>query len=73
MVRRQGAFLGARPLLRAARAGDIPWRWRAVVAGVLNGAVLPRTVDAPDYYALGYHIIFDTKPLVTVRREEEPA
>ena len=51
----------------------IPWSRRAVATGVLNSAVLPRTVDAPDYYALGYHVSFDTKPVVTVRWEEEPA
>ena len=49
----------------------ILWSRQAVATGVLNSAVLPRTVDAADDYGLGYHVIFDTKPVVTVRWEGE--
>ena len=53
--------------------GTILWSWLAVVMGILKGVVLPLSVDAPDDYALGYHVIQETKPVVTMRWDEEPA
>ena len=38
--------------------------------GVVDSAVFQRTVDAPDEYAPGYHVLLDTGPVVTVRWDQ---
>ena len=35
--------------------------------GVVDSAVFQRTVDHPDEFSPGYHLILDTGPMVTVR------
>ena len=39
-------------------------------AGVVDSAVFQRTVDRPDEYSAGYHVILDSGPLVTVRWDQ---
>ena len=36
------------------------------IKGVVDSAVFQRTVDAPDEYAPGYHVVLDIGPVVTV-------
>ena len=43
------------------------WGRYAGSKGVVDSAVFQRTVDRPDEYAPGYHVILDNGPLVTVR------
>ena len=38
--------------------------------GVVDSAVFQRTVDYPDEYAPGYHVVLDTGPVVTVRWDQ---
>ena len=38
--------------------------------GVVDSAVIQRTVDYPDEYAPGYHVVLDTGPVVTVRGDQ---
>ena len=40
------------------------------IKGVVDSAVFQRTVDWPDEYAPGYHVILDTGPVVTVRWDQ---
>ncbi len=38
--------------------------------GTVEANVYQRTVDFPDEWANGYHVMLDTKELVTVRRNQ---
>ena len=38
--------------------------------GVIDSAVFQRTVDHPDDYAPGYHVILETGKVVTVRWDQ---
>jgi len=38
--------------------------------GVVDSAVFQRTVDFPDEYAPGYHVVLETGPVVTVRGDQ---
>ena len=44
----------------------ILWGRYLGATGVVDSAVFQRTVDAPDEYAPGYHVVLDTGPVVTV-------
>ena len=37
--------------------------------GVVDSAVFQRTVDYPDEYAPGYHVVLDSEEVVTVRSD----
>ena len=39
-------------------------------AGVVDSAVFQRTVDRPDEYSAGYHVILDSGPVITVRWDQ---
>ena len=38
--------------------------------GVVDSAVFQRSVDYPDDYAPGYHVILDTKEVITFRWDQ---
>ncbi len=38
--------------------------------GLVDSAVFQRTVDYPDEYSPGYHVILDAGPVVTVRGDQ---
>ena len=38
--------------------------------GLVDSAVFQRTVDYPEEYSPGYHVILDTGPVVTVRSDQ---
>ena len=38
--------------------------------GVVDSAVFQRTVDFPDEYAPGYHVVLATGPVITVRWDQ---
>ncbi len=38
--------------------------------GLIDSAVFQRTVDYPDEYSPGYHVILDTGPWITVRWDQ---
>ena len=38
--------------------------------GIVDSAVFQRTVDYPDEYAPGYHVVLDAGPVVTVRWDQ---
>ena len=38
--------------------------------GVVDSAVFQRTVDYPDEYSAGYHVILDSGPVITVRWDQ---
>ncbi len=40
------------------------------VNGVVDSAVFQRTVDYPDEFAPGYHVVLDDGKVVTVRRDQ---
>ena len=42
----------------------------AGATGVVDSAVFQRTVDYPDEYAPGYHVVLDKGPVVTVRWDQ---
>ena len=44
----------------------ILWGRYLGATGVVDSAVFQRTVDAPDEYTPGYHVVLDTGPVVTV-------
>ena len=41
--------------------------------GAIDSAVFQRTVDYPDEFAAGYHVILDTGPVITVRWDQVKA
>ena len=49
---------------------SITWGRYVGTTGVVDTAVFQRTVDHPDEFAPGYHVVLDTGPVVTVRREQ---
>ena len=38
--------------------------------GVVDSAVFQRTVDYPDEYSSGYHVVLEAGPVVTVRWDQ---
>ena len=40
------------------------------IKGVVDSAVFQRTVDAPDEYSPGYHVVLDSGSVVTVRWDQ---
>ena len=38
--------------------------------GVVDSAVFQRTVDYPEEYSAGYHVILDSGPVITVRWDQ---
>ena len=48
----------------------ITWGRHAGTSGVVDSAVFQRTVDWPDEYAPGYHVVLDAGPVVTVRWDQ---
>ncbi len=38
--------------------------------GVVDSAVFQRTVDYPEEYSPGYHVILDSGPVITVRWDQ---
>ena len=42
----------------------------AGITGVVDSAVFQRTVDYPDDYAAGYHVMLDEEKVVTVRWDQ---
>ena len=54
---------------RGDRVAIISGRYKGI-KGVVDSAVFQRTVDYPDEYAPGYHVILDTGPVVTVRWDQ---
>ena len=40
------------------------------ITGTVESVVFQRTVDYPNEYAVGYHVVLDDGRVVTVRREQ---
>ena len=38
--------------------------------GVVHSAVFQRTVDYPEEYSAGYHVILDSGPVITIRWDQ---
>jgi hypothetical protein len=41
--------------------------------GVVDSAVFQRTVDYPEEYSAGYHVILDSGPVITIRWDQVDA
>lgn len=48
----------------------ITWGRYTGVTGLVDSAVFQRTVDHPDEFAPGYHVILDDGKVVTVRWDQ---
>ncbi len=48
----------------------ILWGVYAGINGVIDSAVFQRTVDCPDDYSAGYHVVLDDEIVVTVRWDQ---
>ena len=38
--------------------------------GVVDSAVFQRTVDYPEEYSAGYHVVLDSGPVITIRWDQ---
>ena len=54
---------------RGDRVTIISGRYKGI-KGVVDSAVFQRTIDVPDEYVPGYHVILDTGPVATVRWDQ---
>ena len=48
----------------------ILWGRYAGAVGVVDSAVFQRTMDRPDEFAPGYHVILDARQVVTLRWDQ---
>ena len=48
----------------------ILWGAYAGINGVVDSAVFQRTVDYPNDYSAGYHVVLDDERVVTVRWDQ---
>ena len=48
----------------------IGWGRYAVAVGVVDSAVFQKTVDYPDDYSAGYHVVLEDERVVTVRWDQ---
>ncbi len=59
--------------LQLSARGDrvtITWGRYAAATGLVDRPAFQRTVDCPDEFAPGYHVVLDTDELVTVRWDQ---
>ena len=60
-------------LFKRGDAVHVLWGRYARLEGVIDSAVFQKTVDYPDDYSAGYHVVLEDERVVTVRWDQVAA